>query len=139
MESYHGTSSSIALSLFTGTVNVKRGGGELGEGFYTGQHLYLAKVWAFHTTGSKQENVVSFDTDDDDVAALDLIVLSYGGAARKRHHLKMTSQTRTYRFGADMVWAPIVGSERVRGDQYKWESQRAEMLLNGPACMRIVI
>jgi hypothetical protein len=37
------------------------------------------------------------------------------------------------------VWAPIVGSDKVSGDQFKWESMASEGLLNGPGTPRQVL
>lgn len=133
MNSYHGTSSASASSIASGTINVTLGGGELGRGFYTGEHLHEAKAWAFHTFGDKQSNVVSFTTADDDVEALDLKLLDYRYAGLQRYWIRQREETRSFLFGHDMVWAPIVGSERASGDQYKWESSAAQSLLNNPS------
>jgi len=133
MNSYHGTSSANASTIASGTIYVALGGGELGRGFYTGEHLHEAKAWAFHTSGDKQSNVVFFTTADDDVETLDLELLGYSDAGLQRHWIRQRNETRTFLFGHDMVWAPIVGSERASGDQYKWESNVAELLLNDPS------
>jgi len=139
MISFHGTSSKIATALSGGKVNVTLGGGELGRGFYTGEHLYLAKAWAFHQTGDKVKNVVEFLKPDVAVEALSLELLGHGPAALKRRELRNKGTTQTHIFGVDLVWAPIVGNDRVSGDQFKWESNAAELLLNGSTCVRNVI
>ncbi len=139
METYHGTSSEIASRLANGTVDVNLGGGELGQGFYTGERLYLAKAWAYHISGDVKKNVVQFTKPDSKVEALTLELLDHGSAALKRHHIRVNAETRIYQFGVDMVWAPIVGKDRISGDQCKWESKVAEHLLNGSLCMRKVI
>ena len=131
MDSYHGTSSVAAALLVSAKVDVSVGGGELGRGFYTGQHLHEAKAWAFHKSGDRGSNVVCFSTPNADIERLDIDVLDPGTAALTRHRLRKNDQTRTYLFEVDMVWAPIVGSERATGDQYKWESSSAQDLLNG--------
>jgi hypothetical protein len=139
MDTYHGTSAATAIRLTVNGVDVTVGGGELGRGFYTGEHIHEAKAWAFQRYGDKQRNVVRFSTPDYDVERLSFAVLDHGSAALKRYHIKQTDQTRTYRFGLDMVWAPIVGSERASGDQYKWESATAQSLLNNPKTGKFIV
>ncbi|MBE0508380.1 MAG: hypothetical protein IBX50_16955 [Marinospirillum sp.] len=139
MDTYHGTSKKYAAQLQAGMVDVTKGGGELGRGFYTGEHLYLAKAWAYHVSGDAQQNVVHFEKSDSDVMALRLEVLGVGEAALRRKHIKLWSATRSYQFGVDMVWAPIVGSSRVKGDQCKWESDVAQAFLNGSKCVRNIV
>ena len=122
MESYHGTSTVNATSLTSGSIDVTLGGGELGRGFYSGGHLHEAKAWAFHTSGDKTSNVVKLTTEDELVEALDLKLMDTGSAGLARYRIRTAAETRTFLFGHDMIWAPIVGSEKVSGDQYKWES-----------------
>ena len=132
MDSYHGTSSVNAAALTSGTIDVTVGGGELGRGFYSGEHLHEAKAWAYHTSGNKTSNVVKLSTDDKEVELLDLKLMDAGSAGLARHRIRTADATRTYLFGHDMIWAPIVGSEKVSGDQYKWESDASARLLNDP-------
>ena len=139
MNSYHGTSNVIAVNLVKGNVDVSLGGGELGQGFYTGEHLYLAKAWAFHISGDKHKNVVQFSTLDSEIECLSMEILDHGSASLKRNELKKYKATRTYRFGVDLIWAPIVGKDKIVGDQYKWESDPAALLLNGVSCKRSII
>lgn len=123
----------------SGTVDVTRGGGELGRGFYTGEHLHEAKAWSFHVTRDKQQNVVEFDSPDALVEGLEIAFLEHGTASLRRSTIKRAGATRTHLFGVDLVWSPIVGTERASGDQYKWESDVAQTLLNGPATSRQVL
>lgn len=130
MKSYHGTSSKNASSIVSGTIDVKKGGGELGRGFYSGEHLHEAKAWAFHVSEDKTSNVIEITTADDDIDPLDLKLMDTSEAGLRRHYIRNNGKTRTFLFNKDMVWAPIVGSEKVSGDQYKWESNNVETLLN---------
>lgn len=139
MDSYHGTSINIAIELTNGKVDVSSGGGELGKGFYTGTFLHEAKAWAFQRYGDKKKNVVHFLTLDTDIDVLKYIILENNLANYYCYKIKTSSQTRTYLFYLDMVWAPIVGSARPKGDQYKWESKRAECLLNSNKTNKKVI
>ena len=139
MFTFHGTSANVASSLAAGGVSVALGGGELGLGFYTGEHLHEAKAWAVHQSGDRQRNVVMFDLPENELEQLSVTLLDHRTAALRRAELKASGQTRTFHFGVDMVWAPIVGSDRATGDQHKWESATSEMLLNGPSTARTVV
>jgi hypothetical protein len=139
MDTYHGSSKAAVSKIASGKVDVTLGGGGLGRGFYTGQYLHEAKAWAFQRSGDRQKNVVRFSTPDAQVEALAFVVLDYSAAARRRYRIKESGRTRTYLFKEDFVWAPIVGSARVSGDQFKWESKAAETLLNGTKTVRQII
>jgi hypothetical protein len=139
MNSYHGTSTTSVIALASGKVNVTLGGGELGQGFYTGEYLHEAKAWAYHKSGDKQQNVVCFSAPDTEIEKLHFAVLDQGAASLKRYQIKKAGHTRTHLFKVDLVWAPIVGSERASGEQYKWESKKAEVLLNGPLTAKAII
>ena len=130
MISYHGTSTATANSMITGTIDVSLGGGELGRGFYSGEHLHEAKAWAYQTSGDRKSNTIELQTADDDVEQLKLKLMDAGEAGLHRYRIKKNNESRTFLFHEDMIWAPIVGSEKVSGDQYKWESEAAELLLN---------
>ncbi len=139
MITYHGTSSANASYIVAGTVDVICGGGELGRGFYTGQFCHEAKAWAFHVSRNKKKNVVMFETSDNQIDALDYLIFDRMSAQNFRNNIRRAQKTRTYVFNVDMVWAPIVGSTRVSGEQNKWESISAQKLLNGADTIRTVI
>ena len=65
-KSYHGSSPAIIQNILTHGISVNCGGGELGKGFYTGEHLHEAKAWAYHKTKSKKQNVIEFEQNDED-------------------------------------------------------------------------
>jgi hypothetical protein len=138
MRTYHGTSPAIAASLAAGGVDVTQGGGELGMGFYTGEYLHVAKAWAIHRHGARRENVVEFNVDDNQLLALDLVRLSAGQASVIRANLKRKGATRTHTFSCDMVWSPIVGTDKIQSDQHKWESSRSEASLNSAAWPKVI-
>ncbi len=86
-----------------------------------------------HTKKQNQKNnVIEFEHNDEDILNLDIEELNHSQANIKRYELKRTNQTRTYLFNVDLVWSPIVGTDRVSGIQYKWESTISETLLNNP-------
>ena len=130
MRSYHGTSAINAIAIRNETIDVTIGGGELGRGFYSGEHLHEAKAWAYHQSGDLRANVVALETPDNDVENMDLKIMDFGEAGLRRYQIRRNDETRTFTFGCDMVWAPIVGAEKVSGDQYKWESNSAALTLN---------
>jgi len=128
--SFHGTLSQTAQVLITGAISVNHGKGELGKGFYTGEYLHEAKTWAFQCYGQKKNNVIQFEHYDDDFFSLNIMEMNYSQAYKKRADIKKIGKTSTYQFNVDVVWSPIVGTTRVSGYQYKWESQKSNILLN---------
>jgi hypothetical protein len=139
MLEYHGTSCAAAQSLAAGNVSVANGGGELGRGFYSGEHLHLAKAWAAQRHGAYKGNVVEFDLPDAQVLALNVMRIAPSTAVAFRNNIRKFGATRTFMFLCDMVWANIVGNASVVGDQCKWESTGAEAFLNGATVGRKVI
>ncbi len=130
MDSYHGTSSKYINDLVSGNIDLSSGGGELGQGFYTGQYIHDAKVWAYNKH-HRSKSVLSLDVPDSEVESLNIEILDHKQASSLRSLIKLKNATRNYMVGADLVWAPIVGTSRISGDQYKWESEDASTLLNG--------
>jgi len=68
--------------------------------------------------------------DDNDLLGLNPLSLTYEDAVNKRAYIRRLNKTRTYLFNENIVWSPIVGSDKVRGDQLKWESKCSEYILN---------
>lgn len=130
MECFHGTKSETAKSLMAGNVDVSQGGGELGQGFYTGEYLWVAKAWAANRY-KKDAAVVKFEVPDIEYFALEPLLLSRTDALKHRNDIKAQSATRTYTFKVHVVWSPIVGTTRVDADQHKFENMKSEILLNG--------
>jgi hypothetical protein len=136
---YHGTSGATALHLSAGNVDVALGGGELGMGFYTGEYLHVAKPWAIHRYRDRQQNVVTFDVGDADVGAMDVLIFDRGEASFHRSNIKRSRRTRTYRFHCDMVWSPIVGTDKIFANQHKWESDLSQNYLNSAVCIKGIV
>ncbi|MFT8634192.1 hypothetical protein [Novacetimonas hansenii] len=135
---FHGTSEPHAAKIAAGGIDVTLGGGELGRGFYTGEFLYEARAWAFQTNAEGNARVVEFEIDDSDFFATEPLSLTASQAMAYRNNIRLANTTRTYLFDRNVVWSEIVGSDRVKGDQYKWESSTAETLINGPNVTRTV-
>ena len=132
-KSYHGTSPDIVNEILTNGISVSLGGGELGQGFYSGEYLYEAKAWALHKSSSRKKNVIELEHLDEDILNLEIEELTHSQANLKRSSIKKSRMTRAYKFNVDLVWSPIVGTDKISGNQFKWESSDAETLLNNPS------
>ncbi|MDN2709086.1 hypothetical protein O0880_06565 [Janthinobacterium sp. SUN118] len=130
IDCYHGTFFTTAEELVAGKVDVTIGGGELGMGFYTGEHLWVAKSWAANRHGL-QGAVVHIEVEEDDFFGLEPLLLSRIDALKHRDEIRKANTTRTHTFKGNLVWSPIVGTTRVDADQYKFENSKAQALLNG--------
>lgn len=135
---YHGTTQQIANELQKGMIDHTRGGGELGQGFYMGDQLWVAKSWA-HNRHGNDSAVLRVDIPDPNFNALSLELLSRTEALALRKEIKSMNATRSYVHGFDVVWSPIVGTTRVEADQYKYESKNGEDLLNSSSCTRALV
>lgn len=136
---YHGTNTAAATQIAAGNVNVSLGGGEFGQGFYTGEHLWAAKSWAFNKSQDRSKNVVIFDVPDASVTVLNIRIIDRRTASFCRINIRRRNATRTHQFGVDMVWGPVVGNDSIRCEQHKWESTASQILLNGVLCGRTLI
>ena len=135
MDCYHGTDKSTAQTLLNGVVDVSKGGGELGMGFYVGELLWVAKSWAANRNRLNSA-VVKWNISDTDYFVLEPHVLTRTEALAHRKDIRTTGTTRTYKFNVNVVWSPIVGSTRVDADQHKFEGQVAQNFLNGTKVSR---
>jgi hypothetical protein len=139
LEVFHGTWIHVAQDLVDGKVDVTRGGGELGRGFYTQDELYNAMAWAYRVTGGiKAAAAAGFEMLEEDFYALNPLCLTYDQALEKRRRIRSQEATRTFLFDRNVVWGPIVGgqSTSLRFDQHKYESTAAQAHLNGPDVKR---
>ena len=128
---YHGTSDAIADDLVAAKIDIKIGGGELGMGFYTGEYLWVAKSWAANRHGQNGA-VLHVELNDKDFFDLEPLLLSRLDALEKRNEIRKANATHTHTFNENVVWSPIVGTTRVDAEQYKFESETAQKLLNSP-------
>lgn len=138
IDCYHGTSQQAAAALVNGAIDVSLGGGELGRGFYMGEYLWVAKAWAANRHGSASA-VLKVNVEDDAFYRLDPLLLSRIDALQQSNMIKHQGETRSFLFGRNVVWSPIVGSTRVDADQFKFESDDAQLLLNDNETPRSVV
>lgn len=131
-DSYHGTDIDCANSIATSGVKVQFGGGELGQGFYSGEHYYVARAWAHNKSkaAKKVPVVIKLVANETELYSLDIALLSRCEALIFRADIKQLRQQRSYIFGKDLIWTYIVGTHKDRGEQYKWESLNSETFLN---------
>jgi hypothetical protein len=135
---FHGTSRLSALSIVgpPPSVDVTRGGGELGRGFYTGENISLAASLAkgrFSSNGV----VIQFDIDNSEYIKLNIRIIN-----RRRyvfHHwrsLIRRSLANIYLFNCDVVCAPIAVIDF--SYQYKFESRLAQDTINNHSVKQIL-
>lgn len=136
MEMYHGTNT-IAANSIQGpptNVDVNRGGGEMGQGFYVGDNLTLAISWA--KGRYKNPAVIEFEIDKRQYATLSFHRLSHIEVLDKWHQLKRLRAHRTYQFNYDIIFGPLATIPY--SAQYKFESNDAQILLNNSTTNRIL-
>jgi uncharacterized protein YneR len=83
---FHGTSAEFASDLVSGKVDTSTGGGELGQGFYVGTELHVAKAWAKQKFDC--ETVVEFKMNEEDFWGFDIEALSLSEAIEQRESIK---------------------------------------------------
>lgn len=143
---FHGTDSHTANQLLAGRIDVGRGGGEFGRGFYLGSSKRLAKRRAFHKTENTQGTAAQAmnakipNTLYIEVSHQQLNYhyhpsrLSLPESIKLYQQLKHSHQAGTYltQNKADFIRGFLVGTGRYYNViQYKFESQRSQDLLNG--------
>lgn len=121
MDLFHGTSQIVAdkLSRDPSLVTVDQGGGELGRGFYAGDHLALAAAWARGRHGGTI-GVLAISIDPSAYIKLAIKTLSWHQVVSTWNQLKAHGQTRTYVFGWDLVHGPLATMQHAT--QHKFES-----------------
>lgn len=129
MEQYHGTNKNTAIKIFDGKIDVTIGGGELGQGFYTGDLSHEAFSWSWHKF-KMDKTVVKLTIDDDDFLNLAPKCLDFNQTKTYRNKIKSNGETRTFKFNENVIWAPIVGKEIANFYQIKYENSIAQDFLN---------
>ena len=127
---YHGTTKDFSRDLVTipNAIDRTKCGGELGMGFYLGDNLGMAVIFAKGRYGNNS-GVVQFDIKKTEFAKLELYLIKL----RQKVFLKWkwiigSDQRLKYLFKKDVVIAPFATVDF--GVQYKFESVKAETLLN---------
>lgn len=130
MIAYHGTDINSANNMMgpPSNIDVTKGGGELGRGFYVGENISLAVALAKGRFGKKGA-VIKLDIDDSEYSRLNIRVLN-----RRQYvfhfwkSLIKKSRTLQHLFNVDVICAPFATIDF--SYQYKFESSAAQDVLN---------
>ncbi len=131
---YHGTRLTDARAIVgpPSTVDVTRGGGEFGRGFYLGESKGMAMRFAFHR--SRDPAVVQVQLPDEGYEALSVRELDHEKSDRLR--IEAARSKTTYLVGVDVVVGTIENEPRKL--QHKFESQTAQRHLNTTATLSVI-
>lgn len=133
MKRYHGTDKDSVEQIMRNNINVRQGGGELGQGFYVGNLAHQAFAWAYHK-GERfggRHGVIQFNIDDRAFYLLQRLYLKRSQAAAKRLQMRNEGTQRTYIFGVDAVIAPVVGGRYIPNfTQIKFEGDIGQDFIN---------
>jgi hypothetical protein len=125
---YHGTRLDFAKAMVgpPKTIEVTRGSGEFGTGFYCGVSMPFAM--SFVLNRYKNPALLHVHLEERAYEALKVRELDDDAAAR---HRKEARRERGHcLFGHDVLVGPIEGSSK--RIQYKFETRAAQDVLNGP-------
>ena len=136
---YHGTSRANAQAMAgtaaAGTIDVTRGRGEFGRGFYTQRSSGNAARRA-HTLYGRNAAVLVLAIDDHAYHSLNFRRLTLNMAQMLNGRLRANNLQHTYVTPHDAIVGPLVYQPRI--EQQKFQSENAQALLNGPLTQRTV-
>jgi hypothetical protein len=137
---YHGTSRALATRMAgiragVGTINVTRGRGEFGRGFYTQDSSGNAARRGQTLYGNKSA-VLVLSIDNHGYHALNLWRLTLNMAQMLNARLRAHNEHQTYTTTHDAIVGPLVYQPRI--EQQKFQTGNAQTLLNGPLTSRTV-
>lgn len=140
MDQYHGTDKITAQEIITNGVDISQGGGELGQGFYTGNYEWEAFNWNWHKHSDKGD-VIKFEIAEEPFWNLNIRILTIAEGMPFYRSIKKGAATRTYLFGCDVVWSEFLGftSKSANAEQLKFETEDAEIFINGLDVKRSLI
>lgn len=121
MITYHGTSHEYATDIINNGVDITRGGGELGQGFYVGDLFHKAIAWAWNRH-HEEASVIIIEFNDDEFINLNLCSLNAEEASSLRYCIKRSKGQYSFSKGVDAIWAPIVGQRFPYFNQIKFEA-----------------
>lgn len=136
---YHGTSRVSAIGMAgspqAGTIDVSRGREEFGRGFYTQNSSSNALRRGYLLYGHVAA-LLTLRIDDARYGARTTRDLDLAGARMLNQQLRQAGAQASYATAHDVIVGPLVSAPRI--EQQKFQTSRAEALLNGPATERIV-
>lgn len=139
---YHGTSRAFATAMAGtpaagGTIDVSRGRGEFGRGFYTQSSSGNAYRRGQAIHGSNNSAVLVLEIDDRAFSGLNVDRLTLNQAQLLNAKLRSNNAQGTYTTNHDVIVGPLVGQPRI--EQQKFQSLAAQTLLNGGQTQRTVV
>jgi hypothetical protein len=121
-----------------GQIDVTRGGGEFGRGFYTQKSQANSLAWAINRFRfADLPCVLQLDVQDQPYLAMKIKSLNLKDAKKVTLKLRSNGTTKTYLHGGDVVVGPL--NLNSKKEQQKFESNRGQSLLNGTDTARTVI
>ncbi len=130
MELFHGTTEDNAKILLgpPNNVDVAKGRGELGKGFYLGNNISLAASLS-KSRGQKNSAILKFIINEAEYVNLNIHVINRRQVViNKWKNLIKLKATDQHKFNFDVVVAPFATIDFAH--QYKFESLRSQLFLN---------
>src|SRR5438309_1618714 len=124
---FHGTRRIFATQMAgnPGKVDVTRGGGEFGRGFYTQKSQANALAWAINRfRPADQPCVLQLVVKDQPYLALSIKLLDVKDAKKLTQILRKKGTTKTYLHGGDAVVGPL--NLNAKKEQQKFESNNGQ-------------
>lgn len=136
---YHGTSHNDALNMIgaqgTGTIDVTKGSGEFGRGFYC--HRKKARAWTHVINKFANPGMLIITIQDVTYNTLKIKQLSIQQARRLRQVVRSSADPNNFLVNSDVVVGPIENYQRVI--QEKFETPSAGTVLNSDQTIRQVL
>jgi hypothetical protein len=123
------------MAVTPGAIDVTRGRGEFGRGFYTQTSIGNAFRRGFLLYGNNRA-ILAVNIDDRAYHVLNFLRLSLNEARRLNARLRATNTQDMYTTRDDVIAGPLVRQPRIM--QQKFQTMNAEALLNGPLTQRVV-
>ena len=153
---FHGTTNLDIQKIKNNGISTSFGGGELGQGFYAGTLEFEAATWAKTKVQNKKyknatPKILCLTFDENNIrwnpslnfsnSILYGIKFNREEARTKRSNISDDDKKRTFLFGFDVVFSPIVGTTSIdkNANQYKFESNHSEAFLNNNQLVQQVI
>lgn len=138
MNGFHGTSIDYANVILGPplSIDVTKGGGELGRGFYLGESVALASSWSKGKYNSKGV-VIKFEINDSSFVKLTIKVINrWVYVYYLWKSLIIRNKSRHHLFNFDVICAPFATIDF--SYQYKFESVHAQNTLNNNSIAQIL-
>jgi len=125
---FHGTNQTGADKILKTGVDVTKGGGELGRGFYVGENVSLV---AARAKGKDENNfaIIEFNINNSEYVRLNIKNIGRREFVYKQwQSFFKRNITRTYLYGFDVICAPYATFDY--SNQHKFESKAGETVIN---------